>query len=156
MASNESKPDFYSGIPWVYVPPEQARAHPKGQLNWIMWLISLYFIGIGLFKIYWIITSGYGIGTAFLNGTWPVLTGVGLMLRFPYAVMMAVITAGFSAFTLLRGIGDTGTVLILMQALIAFGILFYLIDGDRPNFIYRHRYRKYSAANDGSAPAADD
>ena len=29
------------------------------------------------------------------------------------------------------------------------GILFYLIDGDRPNLIYRHRYRKYSAVTGG-------
>lgn len=144
MDSNESKPDFYSGLPWVYVPPEQVRAHPKGRLNLILWLIATYFIGIGLLKFYLSLQQGHGIGIGIANGIWPLLTGIGLAIRAPYAVLMACVSAGLTVYALLRGIGQEGTVTILLETIANVAILFYLIDGDRPNFVYRHRYRKYS------------
>ena len=144
MSNNETKPDFYSGIPWVYVPPEQARAHPKGKLNLILWMIAAYFVAIGLLKFALAFSYGASVSVAFLNGIWPLLTGVGLALRVPWSILMACVAAGLTVYALLRGIGGDGSVVILLESVANAGILFYLIDGDRPNFIYRHRYRKYS------------
>ena len=48
--------------------------------------------------------------------------------------------------------GAERSVIYLFETIANVGILFYLIDGDRPNLIYRHRYRQYSAKetdNDG-------
>ena len=144
MSNNETKPDFYSGIPWVYVAAGQARAHPGGKLNLILWIIAVYFIAIGVVKFGVMISIGAGVGMTVLNGIWPFLTGLGLALRIPWAVLMACVSAGLTVYALLRGIGEDGSIVILLETVANTGILFYLIDGDRPNFIYRHRYRKYS------------
>ncbi|MCF2872105.1 hypothetical protein L0664_13600 [Octadecabacter sp. G9-8] len=140
--------DFYSGLPWVNVPPEQARAHPKGKLNLILWLIAAYFVAIGALKFGLVLSYGAGIGVAILNGIWPVLTGIGLALRVPWAIIMAMISAGLTVYALVRGLGGDGTLITLFEVIANVGILFYLLDGDRPNLIYRHRYRKYSADED--------
>ena len=145
MNNNESKPDFYSGIPWVYVSPEQARGHPKGQLNLILWLIVAYFVVIGFVKMGFMLAFGAGVLAAFLSGIWPLLTGLGLAMRVPWSIFMASVSAGLTVYALLRGFGSDGSFVIMLETVANAGILFYLIDGDRPNFIYRHRYRKYSA-----------
>ena len=144
MNDYETKPDFYSGVPWVYVPPEQARAHPKGKLNLILALIAGYFIAIGVLKFGLALSYGTGLPTAILNGIWPLLTGIGLAMRVPWSILMACVSAGLTVYALLRGFGEAGSLVILLETIANVGILFYLIDGDRPNFVYRHRYRKYS------------
>ena len=40
----------------------------------------------------------------------------------------------------------------LMIDAIGIGIVFYMVEGDRPNLIYRHRYRSYRAERE----AGDD
>lgn len=156
MSDNESKPDFYSGIPWVNVPPHQARAHPKGRLNLVLWLISGYFVAIGLLNIYLTSRAGFGFGAALSTGIWPLLTGIGLALRVPYAVLMASISAGLTVYALIRGIGDQDSVIVLLETIANVGILLYLADGDRPNFVYRHRYRKYSVEDTKRDTPTDD
>ena len=140
--------DFYSGIPWVNVAPQQARAHPKGKLNLVLWAIVAYFIGIGSLKFGLALSYGAGFGIALLNGIWPFLTGIGLALRVPWAIIMATIAALLTIYALVRSLGGDGSLVILLQTLANVGILFYLVDGDRPNLIYRHRYRQYSADKD--------
>lgn len=145
--SRKSQPrgDFYSGIPWVYVTREQAWAHPKGRLGVVLWAIGLMFIGVGLTKGWLIYGVSDSLGLALFNALWPVLTGAGLLLRVPWAVYLAVVSAGFTIYALIRGFGDPQSVFYLMETVAYVGALFYLIDGDRPNLIYRHRYRQYSA-----------
>lgn len=155
MNNNETKPDFYSRIPWVYVPPDQARAHPKGKLNLILWLIVGYFIAVGLLRFYLTLQAGFTPLEALLNGIWPVLTGLGLAIRMPYAILMASVATGLTVYALLRGVGVDGTGIVLLETVANVGILFYLVDGDRPNFIYRHRYRKYSVIDGDAAPKVD-
>lgn len=149
MKDNETKPDFYSGIPWVYVDPEQARAHPKGKLNLILWVIVAYFLAIGLINMGLALSFGASVLVALLTGIWPLLTGLGLALRVPWSVLMASVSAGLTVYALVRGVDAGAPLLILFEIVANAAILFYLIDGDRPNFIYRHRYRKYSVETEG-------
>lgn len=176
--TNNAKPtkerrDFYTRIPWINVTPEQARAHPKGKPGLVLWLIGLYFIFAGVWKFYAAWEFGLGFGLVILSGIWPLLTGIGLLMRVPWSVFMAIVSAGLTIWALFRstrataqlynstqsaidigflhgvmGIesyGDAFFVVLLVELIIQIAILFYLMDGDRPNLIYRHRYRQYSA-----------
>ncbi len=148
MTDQQDRPDAYSGIPWVHVPREKVLAHPKGRLSPALWAIAGFFVLSALFKMGFLVVNGAGILAALALGLWPLLTGIGLMLRVPWALVMAVISAGVSLFVLVRGLGQEASWVLLAEMLINAGIVFYLMDGDRPNFIYRHRYRKYSALKD--------
>lgn len=150
MSQKQSKPDFYTGIPWVYITGEQARSLPRGQLNLTLWLIVGYFILNAAIGVALVLTFDAGLGTALLYGILPLLTGLGLAFRVPWSVVLAMVATGLSAYALIRGLGGNG-ILALLQTIANIGILFYLVDGDRPNLIYRHRYRKYSV-EDGTDP----
>lgn len=151
--SSDEKQDIYSGIPWVYVTPEQARNHPKGQLTAILWIIGGYLVLIGLIKFYVFWASGFALGVVLIGGLLPFLAGAGLLLRMPWAVVATLIMAGFNLYAFVRNVGPDSTALFLLDALISVGIIFYLAEGDRPNFIYRHRYRKYSVLQEGKDDA---
>lgn len=157
--AREERADAYSGIPWVYVTREEVWAHPKGKLSGILWAIAAYLIVAGLVKMGILRTEGVPLGWAILFGCFPLLCGIGLILRMPFAVILATISAAMTVFQLVGGIGsiagnafstsdDTATYWLLFHLLASVGIVFHLMDGDRPNFIYRHRYRKYSAVQD--------
>ena len=158
----EERQDAYSGIPWVYVGRQEVWAHPKGRLSGLLWAIALYLILAGLGKAGLLMSQGVSVGWALLLGAFPLACGIGLILRAPWAVILAGVSAGLTVFQLLAGLGQVGTLggnaidvgglspqlWTLIHLLISVGIVFYLMDGDRPNFIYRHRYRKYSAVKD--------
>jgi hypothetical protein len=144
MSDNLEKREFYSAIPWVYIDPEQARALPRGKLGLIEWAIAAYFLGIAILKFWWVLSVGGGLGIAVLNAIWPFLAGVGLALRVPWSIVMAMISTALTIYALVRGLGGDGSLITLAEMVANVGTLFYLIDGDRPNLIYRHRYRKYS------------
>lgn len=144
----DQKGDYYSGIPWVYVDPAQARAHPKGQLTPVLFVIGLYLVGIGLWKAYVFADAGYALGVVILGGILPVLAGAGLLLRMPWAIVVTIVMAGFTLYSFARNLRADPDPLLLVDALVAVGVIFYLVEGERPNFIYRHRYRKYSVEDD--------
>jgi hypothetical protein len=146
--SNNKRGDFYSGLPWEHVTRAQAHGLPMGKLGIILWVIVAYFISIGLLKFYLTLSFGAGVSVAVLNSIWPILTGLGLALRVPWAIIMAMISAALTVYALVRGLGGDGSVIVLAEMIINVGVLFYLVEGDRPNLIYRHRYRKYSADTD--------
>ncbi len=156
MARRGERPEFYSGIPWVQVTPQQARGLPQGKLNTALYVIGLYFIGIGLFKFGVVLSVGAGFGTAVLNGVWPVLTGIGLLMRVPWSIIMAMVSATLTVWFLIRGtqvgVADGNSLIPMIETLINVGILFYLVEGERPNLIYRHRYRKYSVEQGDDEP----
>lgn len=143
--------DAYSGLNWVYVDPGQVRAHPKGRLNAILWAIVLFLVGSGLLKLVVFVNAGASLSIALLSGLLPVLTGLGLALRVPFALVIAIIMAGITLYSTVGAMGSDQSIWFLFDSLVAVGIIFYLLDGDRPNFIYRHRFRKYSElSNDRS------
>lgn len=150
---SKERRDFYTGLQWVNITPEQARALPKGKLNAVLWAIAAYFILIALYKFWWVLDVGGGLGIAVLNSIWPLLAGIGLALRVPWSVIMAIISTGLTVWALMRGLGTDTGVAILLETVANVGILFYLMDGDRPNLIYRHRYRRYSAQEGGDGDA---
>ena len=140
--------DAYSGLSWVYVDPQQVRDHPKGRLNAILWGIVLFLVGSGLLKLVVFLNAGAALSMALLSGLLPVLTGLGLALRVPFALVVAIIMAGITLYSTVGAMGSDQSIWFLVDSLVAAGIIFYLLDGDRPNFIYRHRYRKYSELSD--------
>lgn len=147
--SRDERADKITGIPWVYVTRAQAHAHPKGRLGPIEWTIAGVFLLVAVYKLWSVLDSGGAAWLALAVAIWPFLAGLGLIARVPWALVMAVISAGLTLFQLVRGLtgdrapGDDG-VAYLVEMLIYAGILFYLMDGERPNLIYRYRYRKYS------------
>lgn len=146
---DERKPDSYSGIPWVYVDPVEARAHPKGQLTLALYGIIAYLLVTGALKLIVFLMAGYPMGVVILGAVLPVLAGLGLWLRAPWAVVVTILMAGFSLYAFARNLRANPDLMLLVDALVAVGIIFYLLEADRPNLIYRHRYRKYSALREG-------
>lgn len=146
--SDDEKPDAYSGIPWVHVDPETARAHPKGQLTLALRVIAGYLVAIGLFKLWVFWGAGYAAGVIVLGGVLPILAGLGLWARMPWAVVVTLVMAGFNLYAFVRNVGADPGLLLLFDGIASVAIIFYLVEGDRPNFIYRHRYRKYSVLDE--------
>ncbi len=144
------KRDVYSGIPWEHVPGDQVRAHPKGKLNAALWLIAAYLLLSGGAKVWILAGQSVPIWVLVLGGILPFITGLGLIARMPMSIILAVVLAGVGAYSFLQGLRAAATPLVLVDGLIAFGILGYLLEGERPNFIYRHRFRKYSALTQGA------
>lgn len=142
-------PDSF-GRQWVYVTGAEALAHPQGRPGILIYLIVLWFMGAGVLEL----TSPHlgivGFGFALLS----ILVGVGLVLRNRVAYLLALflpwrhflglipvlrlveIAPDYSAYSF---------VLAFINAGIGFLVAFYLFEGDRPNLIYRNRYRSYRA-----------
>jgi len=152
MSDRKQPRSYYSDIPWVDVTPEQARVLSKGTLGPVLWLISLYFLGVAVLNFVLVVQSGGGLMAAVLSSIWPFLAGLGLVLRVPWSIVMAMIASGITVFFLVTSMG-LGDVFLLVETLINVGVLFYLVDADRPNLIYRHRFRKYSVED--AAPAGE-
>lgn len=151
--ARDERADKMTGIPWVYVGRAAAHAHPKGQLGPVEWAIAVFMILAGLGKIWAYLADGTGLLPALGIAIWPVLAGIGLIARVPWALVMTVVSAGITLLLMFRGLkggmaGDAVAWIYLVEMLIFTGIIFYLMDGERPNLIYRHRYRKYSVLRD--------
>ena len=132
------KMDQQTGAQWVNVTPEMARAHPQGKLNLALWCIAAVFVAFGILRIASAVLDGGGL----FAGCLQVFTGVLLAMRAPWAVLIAGAQMLLTIFSLVTGgFGDHWIGLALLM--FSFGALFYLIEGERPNLIYRHRYRSY-------------
>ena len=147
------------GRHWVYLTAQEAHGHPKGGPGPVEYGMALWFSLIAAFEA--VVNIGYGqFGPVQLVFTGlMLLCAVGLIIRAPWALVLAVLLAvrGMFGFVQLIGGGafEVPPVLALygvVNAIIGIGIVFYLIEGDRPNLIYRHRYRSYRAERQ----AADD
>lgn len=143
------KPDPYTGLTWAYVSRADAHAHPKGRLGLALYGIAGFLLLSGLFKLVTLWPAG--ALTALGAGALPMLVGLGLLARIPWSLVLAVVMAGFTLYTTFRAYNADGAfidgatgLLFLFDALASVAILFHLLEGDRPNLIYRHRFRKYS------------
>ena len=157
MTNRTEKTDPYSRIPWVYVTREQAHAHPKGRLGPLLYAIAAFLILSGAVKLYVFLSAGAPLWMVLMSGLLPIAAGLGLLARMPFALVLTILLAGLTLFFAILGMRDLSEpgvstverVLPLIDALVSAGICFYLMDADRPNLIYRHRYRKYSALKEG-------
>ena len=132
------KMDKQTGAQWVNVTPEMARGHPQGKLTIALWGIAAVFLAFGTLRI---ALNGAYLGDL-LGGGLQVLTGIMLMMRAPWAVLLAGAQLLLTIFGLVTS-SFGGHWSDLAMLVFSFGALFYLVEGDRPNLIYRHRYRSY-------------
>ncbi|MEO1704958.1 MAG: hypothetical protein AAFR53_07735 [Pseudomonadota bacterium] len=140
------------GRHWVYVTPAEAFAHPKGRPGLGEYAMALWFAGIGAFEAAININFGtFGIVPAVFTGLL-LLSAVGLIFRAPWSYVLSILLAVREMFGFIQLIGGGAfevppalAAYGVVNAIIGAGIIFYLIEGDRPNFIYRHRYRSYRA-----------
>ena len=140
------------GRHWVYVTAEEAFAHPKGRPGLGEYAMALWFAGIGAFEAAINLNFGvFGIVQAVFTALL-LACAVGLVFRAPWSFVLAILLAVREMFGFIQLIGGGAfevppllAVYGVTNAIIGVGIIFYMIEGDRPNFIYRHRYRSYRA-----------
>ena len=148
------KMDKQTGAQWVHVTPEMARAHPQGRLNLALWLIVMVFALIGFTFIYGFFVAG-GV-TSLIQGLLALFTAITLAMRAPIAVMLAAAQIFLNILLQLLGgtLKDLSNMspeygILTLVILIFSGLsLFYLIEGERPNLIYRHRFRSFRGKQD--------
>ncbi|WP_133064531.1 hypothetical protein [Marivivens niveibacter] len=144
------KMDRQTGAQWVHVTPEMARAHPQGKVNIPIIVIGLIFAATGIWKVWGYLEFGYL--SLLLGGALQLLTALTLLIRAPIALFFAGGQLLLSLFfTVTGGAMKTLSVSGPADSLFTLGFLifsalslFYLFEGDRPNLIYRHRYRSFA------------
>jgi hypothetical protein len=112
-------------------------------------LICLWFVAVGGLEI--VLGSSSSL-PRLVFGVVLFLTGAGLVLRSRQAYLAALFVPMIFLirfFSQASGYGGllSGPALYydLCNALVVVGVCFYLFEGDRPNFIFRRRYRSYRA-----------
>ena len=148
------KMDKQTGAQWVHVTPEMARAHPQGKLNLPLWLITGVFAAFGLLQL--VEFAQFGDWLALFKAVLQLLTAIMLVMRAPISLMLAGAQLLLSVFGAVTGgmlknmseLGETGGFVVLAYLIFCGLSLFYLFEGDRPNLIYRHRFRSFRGAKD--------
>ncbi|WP_208352046.1 hypothetical protein [Pseudaestuariivita rosea] len=130
--------DKETGGRWVEVTPAMAHAHPKGKPGIAIWLIVAWFGTTAILQITMLLIGTLPIFLIFL----PIinaLTAVALASRAPAAVWLTMIAGGLQVLLMMMAASP----ITVFTAAITLLIIFYILDGDRPNLIYRHRYRSF-------------
>ena len=151
MAQYTTKPDGH-GRHWVYVSAGDAHAHRLGQPGVILWAVAAWLMlnaGLAIISIMGGSLSGLLWGAVFAGAA------MGLIFRKYWGWWLCLLGCirVLWIFAILGGakaIGPGGLI-FLGNAVIAVGVGFYLIEGARPNLIYRHRYRSYRAEGIGGS-----
>ena len=144
------KMDRQTGAQWVHVTPDMARGHPQGKVNAPIVIIALIFAVTGVWKVWGFLEFGYM--SLLLGGAIQLLTALTLLIRAPVALFFAGAQLLLSLFfTVTGGAMKTLSQSAPVDSLFTLGFLifsalslFYLFEGDRPNLIYRHRYRSFA------------
>jgi hypothetical protein len=131
------KTDPMTGARWVNVSPQMARAHPKGRLGPVLWLIVAFFVVSGV-QLLWVGITAEGWVSVVIGMT-SFLAGAMLALRAPWAVVMT----GILLILLILSFVLMSTTPPVAELVLAILALSYLLEADRPNLIYRHRFRSY-------------
>jgi len=142
-----------NGAQWVHVSRDAARAHRKGRPGVLLWAIAAWFAASGGLEVA-LAAAGAPWWTGAL-GALSLVAAAGLILRVPWAYVLAVLLPARYIIGFVQAIGGgavalTGApqldqALVLAQAVISVLVIFHLVEGERPNLIYRHRYRSYEA-----------
>ena len=156
MKNDMTQPDAH-GRQWVYVGTDEALAHPMGQAGGVIWLCSAWLMVNAGFAVLVML----GDGVIGLDILWPLVftaAGAGLIFRKYWAWWLSLLGCArvLWMFTIMGGakLDGTGGLIFLGNAVVAVGVGFYLIEGARPNLIYRHRYRSHRA--EAGAEAGDN
>ena len=143
-----TQPDSF-GRHWVYVTEAQVRGHAKGRFGLAIWAICLWFVVVGGLEI--VLGSSSSL-PRLVFGVVLFLTGAGLVLRNRLAYLAALFVPMIFLIRFFSQASGYGGLLSgpaqyydLSNALVVVGGCFYLFEGDRPNFIFRRRYRSYHA-----------
>ena len=146
--------DPSTGAQWVYVPRHVAHGHRLGRVGGLMWGAILYYLSVALFSLaallgYYPIENFFGV---LIHGVLVILTVLillGFAIRGQATIMFAAVHFAASVALALTG-PFTGVVAGGMSFL----VMFYLLDSDRANLTFRHRYRSWPGENSaGRAPA---
>lgn len=153
----------WSGPPWQYVGRDRAAAHPKGRPGLALYLVALWLVviavlNLGAFLIFPVVAVPLwfaAFGALALLGAVLIALGAppGWLIAVAIAIReIAVFVLYLSSASRLQillnetlGIAG-GQYAALALVVTSTAALLYLLWGDRPNLVYRHRYRKYSEA----------
>ncbi len=138
--------DNATGARWIHVTPQMARAHPQGRLGLILWAIVVINLGVGVLRTYYGVTITLLILPFALTNF---AVALALALRAPMATLLVLVQV-IAGIVLSLFVAPLPPDLLAMQAALGLGVLIYLFEGDRPNLIYRHRYRAYSDLDGGA------
>ncbi|MEM1429981.1 MAG: hypothetical protein AAGG09_11030 [Pseudomonadota bacterium] len=149
-----------NGYQWVHVPRDAAHAHPKGRPGLVLWAIAAWFAASGGLEVALVLAAG----TPWWSGALGMLSlaaGVGLILRVPWAYVLAVLLPARFVVGFVMALGggaqdlsqaaQADQLFVLAQAVIAVAVTFHLLEGERPNLIYRLRFRSYAAERQAEA-----
>jgi hypothetical protein len=113
----------------------------------VIWLICLWFVCVGGLEI--VLGSSTSL-QRLAYGLALFATGAGLVVRNRLAYLAALFVPMIFLIRFFSQATGYGTVTIspaqyydLINALVTVGLCFYMFEGDRPNFIFRRRYRSY-------------
>ncbi|WP_156121705.1 hypothetical protein [Halocynthiibacter namhaensis] len=148
--------DALTGSQWVYVPRHVAHGHRLGRIGVIFYLIILYFLAEVVFHIVGLgqglggdwYYDVYRLGTHALMIVLSLLTIVGILMRAPATILFVVAHFCFSILLAL-----TGPIFGVVVGAGSFLVLFYMMDSDRANLIFRHRYRSWVNETDAAGAA---
>jgi hypothetical protein len=128
------------------------RSHAKGRFPPVIWLICLWFVCVGGLEIV------LGSSASLLRLTYGLLlfaAGAGLVVRNRLAYLVALFLPLIFLIRFFIQAAGFGTIVIspgqyydLINALVTVVVCFYMFEGDRPNFIFRRRYRSYRAESE--------
>jgi hypothetical protein len=143
-----------NGAQWVHVPRAEAHAHPRGRPGLLLWLVAAWFAASGGLEVALVLAAGAPLVSGAL-GALSLVAAAGLILRVPWAYVLAVLLPARFVIGFVQAIGggavgltgapEVDQVFVLVQAVVSVLVVFYLLEGERPNLIYRHRYRSYEA-----------
>ena len=133
--------DRLTGATWVHVAPELARNHAQGKLNALLWAIVVA-IAIGGGSKIAAFTAGGALFWLF-GGLFQLLTAWLLAIRAPWAVVIVGAQLIISLISLAISLQESVSLFKMIELGFSIAVLSYLIEGDRPNLIYRHRYRSF-------------
>lgn len=150
----ETQANGETGEKWVYVTPAMARSHPMGRFGGMLWVVAGYFVLVAAVRVSALIAMP-GMVSAVTGGLLvlgPLLCAAALALRVPWAQPVVATLSALSVLGAVRGL-PAGDPLSVLEVIVLVLIVFYLLEGDRPNLVYRHRYRSFRG--DADKPDSD-
>ncbi|NOX74706.1 MAG: hypothetical protein GXP03_14185 [Alphaproteobacteria bacterium] len=134
--------DRATGANWVYVTRSMAHNHPQGRLNLALYAIILWFLISAGTKIYLIVGFGFSPWGG-LVAILPFFTALLLFMRAPVSIALTIVQLAIGVpMALQKSSYQYANLQYIELALLAIAVV-YLLEGDRPNLIYRLRYRSY-------------